>query len=91
MTKVVTDSGFEVEVDAETLQDSMEFLDAIIAADSGDLKGIPTLMSIMLNQDDKKRLYEHCHVDGRTSIRKINTEIKDILSKMGGQSEPVKN
>lgn len=91
MLKGVTETGFTFEV-LEDVKDDIEFLDAAVAADGGDLSALPGLLLHMLGPDGKKRLYDHCRNDkGVASTKGVMREVKEIFEIIGKHDTDVKN
>jgi hypothetical protein len=77
---VVTDTGFEVDLDIEILDD-MELFDLIIELDEGQYKNIPKFLRKILNEKDIKRLYDHVRLEsGRAPASRVVAEIGNILN-----------
>lgn len=79
-----TSSGFVYSV-AEGAEDDMELLEALIDIDEGKLSGIRNAITMLIGEDGKNALYEHCRVNGRVSATKVMEEIKEILEAMPGE------
>ena len=83
MIKGITDSGFEFEIDENSMND-MEVVDALARMIDNDLLAMPILSDKMLGKDQKKRLYDHIRRDdGRVLIEDFTKEILDIFAKGG--------
>ena len=83
MIKGITDSGFEFEIDENSMND-MEVVDALARMIDNDLLAMPILSDKMLGKDQKKRLYDHIRKDdGRVLIEDFTKEILDIFAKGG--------
>ena len=77
---VVTDTGFEVDLDIELLDD-MELFDLIIEIDGGEFKNIPKFLRKILSEKDIKRLYDHVRLEGgRVPASRVVAEIGNILN-----------
>lgn len=72
-----TKTGFEYTVDPEILDD-MEFIE--MAAEAGDngLK-LPKLVSYVLGDEQKAKLYDHVRENGRVKASKIDVEMTEIF------------
>ena len=92
MTKIVTKSGFEVEID-ETCMDDMELLDEIVALRDGDITVYPGIVRRIMSAEDKKRLYDHIRDEatGRVPTSAFAAEVTDIFDglKDGKKSSPL--
>ncbi len=79
MLKGATSSGFEYEIVDEAL-DNMELIDALAELDSGKRLYISRVLTMMLGEEQKKRLYEHCrNENGIVQVTSIEKEILDML------------
>ena len=86
-----TSSGFEYEIDDE-VKDDMELLDALIELDEGEPAGIKKATLIMLGQEQKNALYEHCRKqNGRVSASMVIAEFKEILDSAQETNTELKN
>lgn len=83
MTRIVTGTGFECEIDENCMND-MELFDAIIELQDGDATQIPRILSKILPKETKKRLYDHCRRDGRVPIEAVTEELNSIFTGMNG-------
>ena len=74
-----TSSGFSFHIDAEA-RDDMELLENITRFDRGEKDLLPYLISGLLGEEQKKRLYEHCRgKSGRVSATAVFTELAEII------------
>lgn len=91
MTKVITKSGFEVEIDEECLDD-MELLDEIVSLSDGDMSVYPKIVRRIMTPEDKQRLYDHIRdkETGRVPTTAFSEELMDIFAgvKEGKKSLP---
>ena len=79
MMKGKTSSGFEYQIDENTLDD-MRLLDLIVEVAEGDLTKISHVADRVLGKQ-KEELYKHLEgKDGRVSIKKVSDEITEIFS-----------
>lgn len=77
---IITDTGFEVDLDIELLDD-MELFDLIIEIDGGEFKNIPKFLRKILSEKDIKRLYDHVRLEGgRVPASKVALEIGNIFA-----------
>ena len=91
MLKGTTPSGFKFKID-EDIRDDMELLEAITQIDSGDVTEMPNLLRILLGEEQKSKLYEHCRNDkGRVSATKVSEEIKAIFEEIEKGDSKTKN
>jgi hypothetical protein len=79
MIKGVTGSGFAYEVKDEALDD-YELLETLAAIDNGDSGRIPQMVNLLLGEEQKELLKEHCRVDGRISSARMLSEVSEILT-----------
>lgn len=90
MMKGKTSSGFEYEIDEKALDD-MRILDMVVAISNGDLTQLSPLMTKVLGNDQREKLYEHIEKRyGRASIKAVSDELTEIFSqgKTGKNSLP---
>ena len=79
MIKGKTKSGFVFEIDEEA-KDDMELLEGLIQIDQGDLRSIPNVLVMLLGEEQKKALYDHCRgEDGVVPLDRVAEEMKDIF------------
>ena len=81
-----TSSGFEYEIDEETLND-YEFLEAVKSSDETPF-GIVDVVNTLLGKEQVKRLKEHCRENGHVSIERMALETVEI---MNGNNETKKS
>lgn len=80
-----TKSGFEFQVD-EMLLDDMNFVELLAECEESVL-ALPRTIKYMLGEEGKKKLYDHCSVDGRVSREKIDAETGEIIEFLGKAPE----
>ena len=81
-----TKSGFEYQVEKSKL-DNMELLDEIAEVDRNPL-AISRVVMLLLGQDQRKRLYEHCRTpDGNVPIKAVTDEVVEIFQGSGAQGK----
>lgn len=90
MIKVITKTGFEVEV-SENVMNDMEVVDAIAMCDSKDnyekVKGISILCGKIF-RENKDAVYNHVRTeDGRVPTDAIEKEILDIFDAIGKEGK----
>lgn len=79
MQHIVTESGFEIDMDASVLDD-MEVFELIVKIDQGDVMSLPPLLAKIFSPEQKKALYDHCRKDdGRVPITAVSEEFGEIL------------
>ena len=84
MKHIVTESGFEIDID-ETCLDDMELFDAIVDLQNGDATTIPLILRKVLGTG-KSALYEHCRADdGRVPTTVVPEEIKQIFETLNAK------
>ena len=90
MVKVQTTSGFVCNVD-ERKAKSWEFLEALVDCESKDeskaLRGMVTIIPLLLGEDGLEKLKKHTEKDGFTDIEVIMTEFKEILEQIGAKTK----
>lgn len=87
MTKGITKSGFEYEVD-ESAADNMELIDALAEAAGDDMLAISSVCKMLLGKDMRKKLYDHVRAeDGRVPIKNAVDEIMEIMQAMGDKGK----
>lgn len=80
LTHIITETGFEVDIDIE-LMDDMELFDLIVELDEGNLGKIPKLLKKVLNKEDIKRLYDHVRLEGgRVPATSVVLELGNIMN-----------
>lgn len=80
MEKIVTNSGFEIDVDNLVLDD-METFELICALDGGDATKLPALLSRLFTPEQKKALYDHVREeDGRVPISAVMKQVGEIFN-----------
>lgn len=87
-----TSTGFAYTVEEDVLN-NMEVLDALVDLQHEDLGALSNLLRMILPDDQRKALYEHCRDDrNRVPADKIVFELKDILLSKGGDltEQPMK-
>ena len=90
MIKGKTKSGFVFEIDEEA-KDDMELLEGLIQIDQGDLRSIPNVLVMLLGEEQKKALYEHCRANGRVSSAKVMTALTEIFNATKAEESDLKN
>lgn len=80
LTHIITETGFEVDLDIG-LMDDMELFDLIVELDEGNLGKIPKLLKKVLNNEDIKRLYDHVRLEGgRVPATSVVLELGNIMN-----------
>lgn len=79
MIKGKTKSGFEFEVDEETVND-MRVIDAMVEVENKNLGGVSKLISLILSPEQKAAFYKHIALEnGRVPLDRATEEIFEIL------------
>lgn len=79
MTKGKTKSGFAYHL-AEGFEDDIELLELLTAMDDGDTTVVPKVLTRLLGEDQKRKLYDHCRTDtGRVPITAVAEELAEIF------------
>lgn len=86
-THIVTASGFECDIDEETINDA-ELLDLISELDSDDkILAFPKICKKLLGEA-KKALYDHLRTDdGRVPFEALGAEIGEILNGLNSKKK----
>lgn len=82
MIKGRTVSGFDFEID-ENVVDDMRFIDALAEMDNGSLIAVSKVASLMFDNEQKQRLYNHLaeqSEDGRVHTEPFIKEIIEIFN-----------
>lgn len=78
----VTESGFKFNVNDKALK-NMELVEAIAEVDSNPLR-LPGLLTMLLGDEQKKKLYDHVRAkDNTVPMDKVAAEVVAILHAMG--------
>jgi len=86
MVKGILKSGFEFEIDVESLDD-MEFVEALADAETNAL-AFPRVCKMMLGEEQKKRLYDHLRDEnGRVPVQAVQEAIIEIMSTSGDEAK----
>ena len=86
MLRGVTDSGFEFEIEEETLDD-IEYIE-ILGECEEDFTKLPKIIEKTLGKEGKKRLYDHLRNEkGIASATKVSEEFTEILNKAGNKTK----
>lgn len=94
MKNGVTETGFEYEFDERNLDD-MRFVDilTVVVDDNSSildkLSGISKLLTMLLGDEQKKRLYEHIgkSYDGRVPREALENALEQIMNGAGKDAE----
>ena len=87
MTQIKLSRGFEAEIDEAAVND-MEFLDALTQMQEGDPTGLSVICDMLLNKQDKKRLYDAVRDEnGRATIEAVSAKIKEIFDQLGSKKK----
>ena len=86
MKHIVTDSGFEVDIDEQVLDD-MELFDALVEFQAGDATLLPFIVKRIFGAK-KQALYDHCRdlETGRVPTMAVSAEITEIFEKMDSKN-----
>ena len=70
----------------------MELLENLAAMAKGDLSVMPETLIMLLGEEQKKSLYDHCRGEsGRVSSKRVMDELKDIFEKAKESDKDLKN
>ena len=85
MSKMIngkTESGFAFQFEKDVMDD-MELVESLADLDEDPLK-LPKVIRMVLGEDQKKALYDHCRAEnGRVPVEKASAEFVEILSSVG--------
>lgn len=93
MVKGKTSTGFVFKLD-DDVKDDMELLEYFARFDRGERDLMAIVISKLLGEEQKKRLYDHCRSKktGRVSAQKVIMEAKEVLDAINAsEDEAVKN
>lgn len=82
MINVNLKNGHLVNIDENRLN-NMELMDALADVDDGNTLAISKVCTLLLGQDEKKKLYDFFKKDGIVPIDKITESILEILNSIG--------
>ena len=87
-----TKSGFAFSIDEEARND-MELLESIIAIESGKYESIPNVVTCLLGEKQKVKLYEHCRdkKTGRVLATSVFEEVENIFTAIQDGESATKN
>lgn len=74
-----TSTGFEYEL-AEDAMDNMELLDLLGELADENFTHVRQIITILIGEDGRKKLYAHCHDGRKTSVSKVLDELREILN-----------
>jgi hypothetical protein len=86
MKKIRLDSGLNLSISDGAL-DNMELLDDLVAVDEGNAFAISRIVRRVLDDENRKKLYDHLRVDGVTPVSKVVEAMKEIFDKMGADGK----
>lgn len=82
MTKIKTNSGFEIEIDENRIDD-MEFFEDITEIDQGNFMKLPSVIKRLFGEEGKARLYDHIRTeDGRVPVLALSDELTDVFQQL---------
>ncbi len=86
MVRGTLKSGFQFEIDAEALDD-MEFVEVLADAEKNGL-AFPKLCTMMLGEEQKKRLYDHLRNEkGKVPVKAVQDAIIEMMALSGGKTK----
>lgn len=86
MKRGKTSTGFSYAL-ADDVFDDMELLEALIAIDNGNVSTLPDVVTRLLGEEQKKKLYDHCRGEsGKVAVSRIGQELGEMFQ----QSENAK-
>lgn len=85
-------TGFTFKVDTDWFDD-MELVEDMAAADAGDVLKYPSIITKMLGDDQKARLYDHLRdkKTGRVTVEAVSNAIQEIILAVGEDEDEGKN
>lgn len=87
MKKVITESGFECEID-ESVLDDMELVDDLAAMDDGNVISMSRIFSrIFPDKNVKKKAYDTIRVDGKVKVEDAGKLLTEIFRAMGNDGK----
>ena len=86
MVKGILQNGFEFEIDVEELDD-MEFVEALADVEENPL-AFPKVCTLMLGEEQKKRLYDHLRNEkGKVPVKAVRESIIEIMRVSGEETK----
>lgn len=86
MKKVRLDSGLNLSIN-DGAMDNMELLDDLVEVDEGNAFAISRIVRRVLDDENRKLLYDHLRVDGVTPVSKVIEAMKEIFDKLGADGK----
>lgn len=86
MKKVRLDSGLNLSIN-DGATDNMELLDDLVEVDEGNAFAISRIVRRVLDDENRKQLYDHLRVDGVTPVSKVIEAMKEIFDKLGADGK----
>lgn len=86
MKKVRLDSGLNLSIN-DGAMDNMELLDDLVEVDEGNAFAISRIVRRVLDDENRKQLYDHLRVDGVTPVSKVIEAMKEIFDKLGADGK----
>lgn len=75
-----TNSGFEIELDENALNDQ-ELLDALVGLEDGELANLSRMTLRLLGTEGRKKLYDHLRTpDGRVPVDAVSLAIGELMA-----------
>lgn len=75
-----TKSGFAYTL-RDGFADDMELLELLVEMDDGNASVLPKVLTRLLGEDQKKKLYDHCRTeDGRVPMSAVAEEVAQIFA-----------
>lgn len=82
MKKVRLESGLNLSIN-DGVMDNMELLDDLVEVDEGNAFAISRIVRRVLDDENRKKLYDHLRVDGITPVSRVVDAMKEIFDKLG--------
>lgn len=82
MKKIKLESGLALNI-RDDVMNNMELLDDLVELDEGNGYAISRVIRKILDEEEKKKLYDHLRKDGVTPISSVVQAMKEIFDKLG--------
>lgn len=86
MKKVRLESGLNLSIN-DGAMDNMELLDDLVEVDEGNAFAISRIVRRVLDDENRKKLYDHLRVDGITPVSGVVDAMKEIFDKLGAEGK----
>ena len=86
MKKVRLESGLNLSIN-DGAMDNMELPDDLVEVDEGNAFAISRIVRRVLDDENRKKLYDHLRVDGITPVSGVVDAMKEIFDKLGAEGK----